>query len=228
LRAAAGKSFKKMFEHFLAGELIFLIFGKLFGLEITPTFLIFGSFCGFVPDLLSYFLNKRVRYDKWYYSHRDNFSHSIFLPLVIFAATAFPFGWKISFMISLAALTHPLLDLYGLGWGVKLFLPISDDIYKVFHKKKIIYIYENDKERDKDVVKFQTDDWFQKIYLRMFREKKRRFGLNLKKWRQSGWWVNISKNFDSAPKWWGFFEWVSFAIAVYLPILYFFINSYRL
>ncbi len=170
----------------MAGGLVFLIFGGVFGFEITAPFLFFGTFCGFFPDLLSYFLNKRVRYDKWYHSHRDNFSHSLFLPIVFFAATYFWLGWRLSLIISMAMITHPLLDLYGLGWGVKLFLPFSDDIYKLFHKKKIIYIYENSKERDGDVERYQTNDWFKRIYLNFGR---------------------ISSM--STPRWWGVFEWLS-------------------
>ncbi|MFA5248364.1 MAG: metal-dependent hydrolase [Patescibacteria group bacterium] len=184
-----------MFEHFLAGELVFLFLGKFLGFKITTPFLIFGAFCGFFPDLLSYFLNKQVRYDKWYHSHRDNFSHSIFLPIVFFVATSFWLGWQMSLLISLAMLTHPLLDLYGLGWGVKLFLPFSDDIYKLFHKKKILYIYENNKERNSDVEKHQSNDWFRNIYLR--------FG---------------KMTAMSLPHWWGVFEWLSLLIFILLAI----------
>jgi hypothetical protein len=211
-----------MFEHFLAGELIFLIFGKPLGFSITPAFLLFGSFCGFLPDLVSYFLSRHIHYNKRYYSHRDNFSHSIFFPLVIFAATAFPFGWKIALIMSLAALTHPLLDLYGLGWGVKLFLPISDDIYKIFFKKKIVYVYADDKERNRDVERFQTDDWFQKVYFGIFRRKKKSFGQDLMGLENKKWWHGIVANFDSAPKWWGFFEWVSLLLAIYVPLFFYF------
>jgi hypothetical protein len=182
-----------MFEHFLAGELVFLFLGKFFGFEITAPFLIFGAFCGFFPDLLSYFLNKRIRYDKWYHSHRDNFSHSLFLPAVFFIATAFWLGGKMSLLISLAMLTHPLLDLYGLGWGVKLFIPFSDDIYKLFHRKKFVYVYEDDKERNGEVERHQTDDWFKKVYLHF---------------------NTITPM--SMPYWWGVFEWFSLAAAIFL------------
>jgi hypothetical protein len=211
-----------MFEHFIAGELIFLLLGKHLGFNITQTFLLFGSFCGWFPDLLSFFLSRHTHYNKWYHSHRDNFSHSIFLPLVIFAAAAFPFGWKIALIISLAALSHPLLDLYGLGWGVKLFLPISDDIYKIFFKKKLVYVYKDDKERNHDVERFQTDDWFRRIYFSFFTQKESilQRGKNIfghKKLRN-----RILKSFDSAPKWWGFFEWISLMLTIFIPLLYYF------
>jgi len=211
-----------MFEHFIAGELIFLFLGKTLGFNITPAFLLFGSFCGFLPDLISYFLSRHVHYNKRYYSHRDNLSHTLFFPLLIFAASAFPFGWKISLLISLAALSHPLLDLYGLGWGVKLFLPISDDIYKLFFKKKIIYVYANDDERNRDVERFQTDDWFQKVYFNFFSKKKSSFRRELLIFGHKKWWNKVFLSFDSAPKWWGFFEWVSLAAAIILPLLYHF------
>jgi hypothetical protein len=215
-----------MFEHFLAGEIIFLVLGKALGFEITPSFLLFGSFCGFLPDVFSYFLNKRIRYDKWYHSHRDNFSHSIFFALTVFAALAFPFGWKIALLVSLAVLSHPLLDLYGLGWGVKLFLPISDDIYKILFKKKFIYVYEDDRERNHDVEKFQTDDWFQRVYLMFFRKKKQSLGQKLAHRSHGVQWRSYFQGLDSAPKWWGLFEWFSLILAIYLPLLYFLKNHY--
>jgi hypothetical protein len=212
-----------MFEHFLAGELIFLFLGKALGFNIAPAFLLFGSFCGFLPDLISYFLSRHIHYNKRYYSHRDNFSHSVFFAPVIFAALAFPFGWRIALLISLAALSHPLLDLYGLGWGVKLFLPISDKIYKLFFKHKIIYVYKNNDERNHDVEKFQTDDWFQKVYFGFFRpHQESRLRRGLKYFGPEKWWDKIFINFDSAPKWWGFFEWMSLAAAIILPALYYF------
>lgn len=213
-----------MFEHFLAGELIFLFIGKWLGFDITPTFLMFGAFCGFFPDLLSYFLNKRVSYNKWYHSHRDNFSHSVFLPILIFSATAFWLGWEMSLLISLALLTHPFLDLYGIGWGVKLFLPLSDDIYKLFYHKKIIYIFEDDETRNKRIKKHQTDDWFKKIYLQPWkafsfpknnRKEKLRSILKIDKGRKDFFqpWVVWS-----VPRWWGIMEWFSLFLSFWLVI----------
>lgn len=214
-----------MFEHFFAGELVFLILGKWLGFTITPTFLMFGAFCGFFPDLLSYFLNKRVRYDKWYHSHRDNFSHSVFLPILVFFATAFWLGWKMSLLISLAMMTHPLLDLYGIGWGVKLFLPLSDKIYKAFYHKKVVYVFADDEVRNKRIKKHQTDDWFKKIYLQPWKVlsfPKKLTRMEMIKGALST--DNGRKDFFkpwivwSVPRWWGIMEWLCLAAAIWLII----------
>jgi hypothetical protein len=211
-----------MFEHFLAGELVFLIIGYYLGFDVTPTFLMFGAFCGFLPDLLSYFLNKRVNYGRWYHSHRDNFSHSLFLPLLVFFAIAFWLGWKMSLLIALAIMTHPLLDLYGIGWGVKLFLPLSDNIYKAFYHKKVIYTFDNDEERNKKIKKHQTDDWVKKIYFQPWKvlsfPKKSQIEMmrrNLPAGRKEFFlpWIVWS-----VPRWWGIMEWLSLFAAIWFIV----------
>ena len=71
-----------MFVHLLVGSLVFLFFGKIFGFEISRAYLVIGAFFGFLPDLFSYVLTGAVKLNKWAHTHRDNFSHSIFLPVV--------------------------------------------------------------------------------------------------------------------------------------------------
>jgi len=182
-----------MFEHFLAGELIFILFGKIFGLDITPEFLLLGAFCGWFPDFLSFFLSKRVKYDKWFHSHRDNFSHTIFLPLIVFVILCFSVNLEWALMVSLAILSHPILDLYGIGWGVQLFLPFSDDIYKIFYRHKIIYIFDNEEARNADVEKYQTNNWFKRAYFSF-------------------------KPCRGTPWWWLLLEWPSLVLAIYLVL----------
>jgi hypothetical protein len=184
-----------MFEHFLAGELIFILLGKVFGFEITAPFIMFGAFCGYFPDLLSYFLNKHLRYDKWYHTHRDNLSHSLVLPIIFLFALPFFTGWKLAILISLAMLTHPLFDLFGIGWGVKLFLPFYHKIYKLFYRHKAVFVFKDTKSRDADIDKYETDDWFKRAYFSFH-------------------------PVSGTPWWWAIFEWSSLAAAICLPLFY--------
>ncbi|MDD5527977.1 MAG: metal-dependent hydrolase [Patescibacteria group bacterium] len=185
-----------MFEHLLAGELVFLFLGKPLGFAVTPLFLIVGAFWGFAPDILSYFLNRKLNYrSKFFHLHRDNLSHSIFLPLIIFLVILLIGGWKDSLLASLAALTHPLLDLFGIGYGVKLFLPFSNKTYKLFYRGKFIYVMRDNAAVEREVCRIGEDDWFDRSYI-TFNDK----GLS---W------------------WWGVFEWTCLIIAINLPIFYF-------
>jgi hypothetical protein len=187
-----------MFEHLIAGELIFLIFGKQFGFAVTPLFLIVGAFWGFAPDLLSFFLNRHLRYhSKYFHLHRDNLSHSLLLPIIIFFLTLLG-GWRISLLIALAALTHPLLDLFGIGWGVKLFLPFSHKIFKIFYDKKVLTIFKDDKDRQRHIKKYEVDDWFKRDYF------------------------SLRQDTYGVPWWWAIFEWGSLLAATLLPLLYYF------
>jgi len=190
-----------MFEHLLAGELVFLYLGKLLGFDISPLFLILGAFWGFSPDILSFFLSRRINYhSKNFFKHRNNLSHSLLLPTITFLVTLLFGGWKVSLLISAAVLTHPLLDLFGIGEGVKLFLPFSNKAYKLFYKGKIIFIFNNDKEIREEVRESGQADWFKRAY--------------------------FTANANGVVWWWGIFEWCSLALAIYLPLLYFLKERY--
>ncbi|MDD4901901.1 MAG: metal-dependent hydrolase [Patescibacteria group bacterium] len=186
-----------MFEHLIAGELIFLFLGQALGFDITPLFLIVGAFWGFSPDILSYFLNKKLNYrSKYFHLHRDNLSHSLLLPLIIFLLTWLIGGWKISLLISVAALTHPLLDLFGIGWGVKLFLPFSQKVFKLFYGGKILMVFKDNKDRDHHIRKYEVDDWFARDYF------------------------SLRQDTYGVPWWWAIFEWGSLVLAILLPLFY--------
>jgi len=184
-----------MFSHLLAGELVFLVLGYAFGFNITPKFLFFGALCGFLPDILSIFLKgKSVKVNKWYHKHRDNFSHSVFLPITIFLFLFFWIDIYLNLLIFLAIASHMFLDMWGIGWGIKLFLPFSDKVYKLFYDKKIIKKFKSEKERESHIKKHGRNDWFKAAYFFT---------------PDSGW-----------LKWWGVFEWISLALAIFLLLFY--------
>jgi hypothetical protein len=107
-------------------------------------------------------------------------------------------GWRISLLISAAALTHPLLDLFGIGWGVKLFLPFSQKIFKAFYEGKFIKVFKDGKDRDHHIRKYEVDDWFARDYF------------------------TLRKDTYGVPWWWAIFEWTSLTAAVLLPLFYLF------
>ena len=147
-----------MFTHYLAGCLIFLVLGKFFGLGITCLYLIAGSVIGALPDVLSLMASKQQAINKWSHLHRDNLSHSILFPLAVFCVTAF-YDIKVAIITGIALLSHPILDLFGIGWGVKLFYPLSNMQFKLFHQKgKISYTKD---EIDLEVEKHGSDSWIQ-------------------------------------------------------------------
>lgn len=153
-----------MFIHLLAGSLTFLFLGQAFGIETTRLFLLIGAITGITPDILSYIFSWEVKFNKQAHRHRDNFSHSIFLPIFAMLLTSF-FGLHIGIMIGAAMLTHPLLDLFGIGWGVKLFYPFSNKTYKLFYEGKILNIW-NEKETNAIAEKFGDDHWIKNTYFK--------------------------------------------------------------
>ena len=151
-----------MFVHLLVGSLVFLFFGKIFGFEISRAYLVIGAFFGFLPDLFSYFLIGTVKLNKWAHTHRDNFSHSIFLPVVVLVSYAIVDS-KVAVAVSAAMFTHPILDLFGIGWGVKLLYPFSDKTFKMFYKGRIITVWSQE-EVDAEAEKFGDNYWIKNIY----------------------------------------------------------------
>ncbi len=153
-----------MFVHLLAGSLVFLLFGKIFNFETSRIYLLFGAFWGIVPDLISYILSWNFELNKWSHTHRDNFSHSAFFPGIVIVI-AILLGSKMVIAVGVAMLTHPLLDLVGIGWGVKLFYPFSKRTYKVLYKGKILTVWNQD-QVTAEAKKFGDDDWARNTYFK--------------------------------------------------------------
>ena len=153
-----------MFIHLLAGSLIFLLLGNFFGVDIDRGYILLGAFFGLLPDIISYGLSRTAKLNKWAHTHRDNFSHSVFFPLIILLVVIL-FQSHLAILASLAMITHPFCDLYGIGWGVKLFYPLSDKSYKLFYDGKILSVW-NSKEVSVEVQKSGDDHWIKNIYFR--------------------------------------------------------------
>jgi membrane-bound metal-dependent hydrolase YbcI (DUF457 family) len=153
-----------MFIHLLAGSLAFLLFGEIYHFEVDKMHLLLGAFWGIAPDPISYVMSSAIKTNKWSHTHRDNFSHSIFFSgIVLFIAILLDARFAI--MASVAMLTHPLLDLFGIGWGVKLFYPFSKKTYKLFYNDRILVVWDQG-QVDAEVEKFGDDNWVRNIYFR--------------------------------------------------------------
>jgi len=154
-----------MFVHLLAGSLVFLLFGKVFNVEMDRMYLLLGAFWGIAPDPISHILSWTVKFNKWSHIHRDNFSHSILFPSIVLAV-AILLDCKMAIATGTAMLTHPLLDLFGIGWGVKLFYPLSQKTYKMFYRRKILTVW-NQEDVDVEVRKFGNDHWVRNVYFKL-------------------------------------------------------------
>ncbi len=153
-----------MFIHLLAGSLVFLILGEAFEIEVGRMYLLIGAFWGIFPDPISYILSRTVKFNKWSHIHRDNISHSLLLPIAVLFIVVL-YDSRIAIMIGVAMLTHPLLDLFGIGWGVKLFYPFSNKTYKMFYRGRILTVWSQE-EVDSEAEKFGDDNWIRNIYFK--------------------------------------------------------------
>lgn len=151
-----------MFIHILTGSLIFFIWGLGADWKMTTGYVFEGAFVGLFPDILSFLLGGKMTTGKWSHKHRENISHSLFLPLAVFCIFIF-WNWRWATLLSLTIITHPLLDLFGIGWGVKLFYPFSQTTYKLFYKRKIINSF-TPEEVDKEAGKYGDENWIKNIY----------------------------------------------------------------
>jgi len=159
-----------MFFHLLAGIFIFGFFGlALFG--VSKGILLFGMFIAILSDIPYWYflLKKKFTIGQWLvnkdsYLHRDSLLHSIFFPFII-SPIGFIFNPDLVPAIFFASLSHPILDLWGIGWGVKLFYPFSDKTFKLFYKGKILTIFTPEKLQ-KHAQENGEDDWWQKVYIK--------------------------------------------------------------
>lgn len=176
-----------MFFHFLAGILIFLGFGvTLFGVSIW--LLTFGMFIAVLPDIAYWFFlfrnwleTGKLKVDKNSHEHRDSFIHSIFFPFTLIPI-CFLLNPDMTPAVFLASLSHPLLDAWGIGWGVKLFYPLSNKTFKFFYRGKFVTIF-TPEELAKHAEEHGDDDWWRKVY--------------------------ISFNAEDLPSWYGKADWVA-------------------
>ena len=148
-----------MFAHWLAGCLIFLFGGRYFGLDVGRWYLFIGVLFAMLPDLFSL----KFQYNRWSHKHRDGFAHTLFFPPIIFIIVLQLTSLEFALMAGLATLSHPIIDLYGIGWGLKLFYPFSETTYKLFYKGKIICKF-TQKEVDAEAEKYGKDNWIYEIY----------------------------------------------------------------
>ncbi len=180
-----------MFIHLLAGSLIFLFLGKYYNLEVNSLFLFIGACFGIMPDVVGALLKFNFIFYRWTHEHRDDIFHTIFFPIIVFIVGYLIFGFELAIVFFLAVLSHALLDIIGVGWGIKLFYPFSQKNYKLFSNGKFIQIW-NKKALDKLIKKYHEPNWFFKIL--------------------------FTFNCSRVPWWYGALEWTSLASFILLLI----------
>jgi membrane-bound metal-dependent hydrolase YbcI (DUF457 family) len=151
-----------MFIHILAGIGLFASAGELLGYEITFLYLTIGAVAACLPDILSI---HKLTVGKWAHKHRDGFHHSIFFAPTLFIILALFFPAHLPFvtLLSLTVLSHPLLDLYGIGWGVQLFYPFTNKTYTVCYNGRLLYVFPTPEDRAKEVEAKEDLSWLEYI-----------------------------------------------------------------
>lgn len=150
-----------MLTHWCAGAGIMYIGSLLFGFNFSFDWLIYGALTGALPDIISLFYG--FNYKKDTHVHRENWSHSILwypVPLAIAWAAG---GWVLALLTGFALFSHPVLDFFGLGFGIRIFYPFSTgSLYIRSSRRKIWY----SQSEISDIISRENDnDWFKHIFL---------------------------------------------------------------
>lgn len=159
-----------MFFHALAGCLVFMIFAIVSGKTPSWQFMALGVVVAYLPDwpyviecLARLCLRKKLPINKYAHEHRDGIMHSLFFPplMLLLAWFVMP-EYKLPVFFAVAS--HPLLDLWGIGWGVKLFYPFSEKTFKLFFQGKWIVAL-SPQELETIVEQKGDDEWLRKVYI---------------------------------------------------------------
>lgn len=152
---------ENVLTHWCAGAAIMYIGSLLFGFNFSPGWLIYGALTGALPDIISLYYG--FNYKKDSHLHRENWSHSILwypVPLAIAWAAG---GWALVLLTGFALFSHPVLDSFGLGFGIQIFYPFpTGSLYIRSSQRKIWY----SQTEIADIISRENDnDWFKNIFL---------------------------------------------------------------
>lgn len=122
-----------------------------------------------IPELLR--RGRIAASSEYVHDHRDYLHFPIlFLLIGILVYVIFPF-WGLLFLI--ATMLHFLNDMYGTGWGVPIFWPLSKDRYKFFcsEQNELSFRAQNffrhipHQNLQQEIVTHGYDDWVDRLYL---------------------------------------------------------------
>ena len=151
-----------MFIHLLAGALIFLWLGEMYDFDVNGLYLFVGGCFGILPDVIGALMTWNLKFYRWTHAHRNDMFHTIYYPIVVFFAFWATLGLECGIVIGLAVLSHILLDVFGVGWGLRLFYPIDRRTYKLFSGGRLVQVWD-DRAIFRLTREFHDDDWFFRI-----------------------------------------------------------------
>jgi hypothetical protein len=180
-----------MFEHLFFGAFVYSIASLFYFDSVNYKMWLVGAGLGIAADFISLVESGGMTTGKWAHKHRNGFSHSIFFPCATYLFLIF-LGWHEAYIvpITLAMLTHPVLDMKGIGWGVMLFYPFDKKIYKFFYRGQLLKVFKPD-ELEREVRIFGAENWFRLIYLEF-------------------------KPIAGVPWWYGFYEWICLILFIFI------------
>ncbi len=154
------------------GILIPIMLSKIFGSELTDSFLAFGILFSLLPDIdfiiHKLFLPKTSSLKD--YRHRE-ILHFPILYIITGAIIVFIVKKDLVLLFIICSLFHFIHDSIGIGWGVQWFAPFNRNYYQFLYTANknldwsLVYKYKPE-ELDGMVEKYGDKDWFRKIYLK--------------------------------------------------------------
>lgn len=149
-----------LLTHWFVGAVVMYIGSFAFGFQYGPGWLVWGALSGALPDILSLFYGFNAKKDT--HKHRENWTHSILWYPVPVAVAWVVGDWPLALLTGLALISHPILDSFGLGFGIRIFYPfLTGSLYIRSSQRKIWYAQTEITE----IISHENDnDWFRHIF----------------------------------------------------------------
>ncbi len=160
-----------MFLDIGLGILIPITLSKIFGFELSNSFIYFGILFSLLPDID--FIIHKLFLPK-ISSAKDHLHREILhfpIPYIIAGSILVSiFNQNLLLPFIICSLFHFIHDSIGIGWGVQWFVPFNKNYYQFLYSANKnmnwspVYKYRPE-ELDEMVEKYGDKDWFRKIYL---------------------------------------------------------------
>jgi len=153
------------------GIIIPILLSKIFGFEVTNSYVIFGIIFSLLPDIdfIFYKIFSKKSGDQDH-THR-NILHCPIIYILVGSFIIFIFYPALLSLFIICSVLHFIHDSIGIGWGVQWFAPFNKNYYQFFYTvnkntdKSLVYTY---KPEELEVLseKYGDKDWFKNIYLK--------------------------------------------------------------
>lgn len=150
------------------GIILTIIFGQLYGIEITASFVLVGIIASLLPDMVDGVPNIKKMFRGHAHEHRDGAHYPILFLFTTFLIAWLVLPWGISgaFIFTIIVLVHFIHDMIGVGWGIQLFHPFSKKFIKLCtptyrngDTKRRLYAVWTKEEMHAVAKEYGRDDW---------------------------------------------------------------------